>query len=68
MSEFGDKVRTVAVIRGRSTPRIREGRDAAGNPFRAVTDERGNTVTEWDDHHDVTIRAPRITAKATAGD
>lgn len=68
MSEFGDKARTIAVVRRRSAVRVREGHDAAGNPFKAVTDEGGNTVTEWNDHQDVTIMAQHVTAKATTED
>jgi hypothetical protein len=67
MSDFADKVRTIQLSRGRGTPRTQVGRDPDGNRFRATTDELGNTVTEWDDHQDVTIRAQSVTTKANAG-
>lgn len=67
MSDFRDKVLTLSLLAGRSAPRVREGRDQSGQRFRATTDEHGNTVTEWDDHQDVTIRAQSVTTKAITG-
>jgi hypothetical protein len=53
--------------RGRTRNRVREGRDATGDRFKAVTDELGNTVTQrGNDRQDVTIRAPRVAVTATA--
>lgn len=68
MSEFGDKARTIAVIGRRSRPRVQEGHDAHGRPFKAVTDGLGHTTTEWDDHQDVTIRAQPVSVTATIED
>lgn len=45
--------------RGRTRDRVREGRDEAGQRFKAVTDELNNTVTERGlNRQDVHIRAP----------
>lgn len=59
-----EKIRSVGVISRRSGPRIREGREHPEThvPFKATTDELGNTTTEHataDDRVDVQIR-PQI--------
>jgi len=48
LSEFADKARTIGVISKRTRPQVVEGRQhpESGQPFKAVTDELGNTVTE----------------------
>lgn len=56
-----DRMRSIGVISRRSGDRVREGRDADGRRFKAVTDELGNTVTQrGGDRQDVTIRPPQI--------
>jgi hypothetical protein len=62
VSEFADKVRSLAVISRRSGDRIREFRRADGVRCKATTDELNNTVTEHaqGDRQDVLIRAPHI--------
>jgi len=60
-----DRLRTVGVIGRRSGSRVREGRDRAGDRFKATTDEQGNTVTERaGDRQDVTINAPHLRVRA----
>ncbi len=49
MSEFLDKLKTIGVLRGgRTRDREASGREHpdSGLPYKAVTDEAGNTVTE----------------------
>jgi hypothetical protein len=50
--------RSVAVLSRRTRPAVREGRahPESGRPFKAVTDELGNTVTE----HSAPGRAPGV--------
>lgn len=62
MTDFADKVRSLAIIARRSGPVVREGRRADGVRIKATTDELGNTVTEHavGDRQDVHIRAPLI--------
>ena len=65
-----EELRSVAVLgNGRpSRPRVREGRDADGNRFKATTDEAGHTVTDRaGDRRDVQINARTVTSKAGAG-
>lgn len=60
-----DKLRSIGSISRRSGDRVREGRDDAGDRFKATTDELGNTVTQRaGDRQDVNISAPRIVAQA----
>lgn len=52
MSEFSDKIRSVGYLSGgRTRSRDTSGRShpESGKPFKAVTDELGNTVTEHSD-------------------
>jgi hypothetical protein len=62
-----DKLLSVGVLRGgRTRPRVREGRDEAGERYKATTDELGNTVTERaGDRQDVTIKAQTVGARTT---
>lgn len=57
------------LARGRSGPRVQEGRRPDGVRVKSTTDELGNTTTEHasrDDRVDVQIRAPRVRLAATA--
>ncbi len=77
MSEFSDKIRTIGYLsRGRSRPREASGRSHpdSGKPWKAITDEAGNTVTEHGDpgsgtscRQDVEIRPGVIEGKARPG-
>ncbi|WP_157251117.1 hypothetical protein [Nonomuraea typhae] len=62
---FAEKIRTVGLLsRGRSGPRVREGRRADGVRVKATIDELGNTTTEHatrDDRVDVALRPQTIT-------
>jgi len=63
-----DKLRSIGSISRRSGDRVREGRDDAGERFKATTDELGNTVTQRaGDRQDVNINAPvvRVQARTT---
>lgn len=68
MSEFADKVRSLGYLsRGRTRPRVTEGRRSerdpgvdAGQRTKSTTDELGNTVTESSNRQDVMIRAPHV--------
>lgn len=57
-----DKLRSIGYLgRGRTRNRVQEGRDEAGNRFKAVTDELNNTVTErGDNRQDVRVRVDPI--------
>lgn len=59
-----DKYRSIGVLRGgRIGPKVTEGRDEAGQRFKATTDELGNTTTERaGDRQDVAINAENVTA------
>lgn len=61
---FKEKIRTLNFgTRGRTRPKVEEGRDAQGYKTKAVTGEHGHTVTEHanpQDQVDVHIRAPHI--------
>lgn len=60
-----DKLRSIGAIARRSGDRVREGRDASGDRYKAVTDELGNTVTQRaGDRQDVTINAPHVVTRA----
>lgn len=53
-----EKLRSLSVGK-RTRDRVKEGRDATGKRFKAVTDELNNTVTErGDNRQDVHIRVP----------
>lgn len=61
-----DKMRSIGVISRRSDNRVQEGRDGDGKRYKATTDDVGNTITQRaDDRQDVTIRAPKITMRAS---
>lgn len=65
------KLRSLAVLGRRTRDRVVEGRShpETGVPFKAITDQLGNTTTEHatrDDRVDVHIRAPRVHLKAAA--
>jgi hypothetical protein len=52
VSEFSDKIRTIGYLsRGRTGSTERTGREHpdSGKPYKAVTDEQGNIVTEHSD-------------------
>jgi hypothetical protein len=67
------RLRSIGYLsRGRTRARVREGREhpESGKPFRAVTDDLGNTVTEHgprgsgvSDRQDVLIEAPHVTGE-----
>lgn len=65
------KLRTLGVLRrGRTRAHIAEGRRPANDPgvdagqrFKAVTDELGNTVTESANRQDVRIQAPHLSTR-----
>lgn len=60
------KLRSIAVIGRRTGNQVREGRDSAGQRFKATTDELGNTVTQRaGDRQDVTIHAPHIRVRSS---
>lgn len=77
MSEFSDKIKTIGVLRGgRTRSRETSGREHPDSrlPYKAVTDELGNTVTEHSEpgsgvacRQDVTIRPGTISVKPRAG-
>lgn len=53
-----EKMRSIA-FGSRTRDKVREGRDASGQRFKAVTDELNNTVTERGlNRQDVQIRVP----------
>lgn len=58
MNAFREKLLTIGVISKRTRPVVTEGREhpETGRPFKAVTDELNNTVTE----HSAVGRAPGI--------
>lgn len=56
MSEFSDKIRTIGVIGRRTRDTVTSGRTASGESFKKTTDELGNTITEYTERQDVTIR------------
>lgn len=59
-----EKLRSIAVIGRRTGSRVQEGRDSAGQRFKATTDELGNTVTQRaGDRQDVTIRPQAVRLK-----
>lgn len=60
MSEFSDKVRTIGVIGRRTRDVVTSGKTASGESFKATTDELGNTVTEYSERQDVTIRPQAV--------
>jgi len=66
MSEFGDKVKTIAIIGCRTRPKVTSGTTKTGEPFKATTDELGNTVTEYAERQDVTIRPDAVNLKLGA--
>jgi hypothetical protein len=60
---FAEKVRTIGYLSGgRTRDRVREDRAADGQRRKHVTDELGNTVTQWarNDRQDVLIRAKPV--------
>ena len=70
MSVDLERLRSVGVISRRARDRVTGGRvhPESGLPFKAVTDELGNTVTEHgkagagvSSRQDVTISAPHVT-------
>ncbi len=73
MSEYLDKLRSIGHLsHGRTRSREESGRDHPDShkPFKAVTDELGNTVTEHSDpgsgvscRQDVEIHPDPVTAK-----
>lgn len=77
MSEFADKIRTIGYLRGgRTRSREQSGREhpESGKPYRSVTDELGNTVTEHSDpgsgvscRQDVEIRPDVVQARLGLG-
>lgn len=76
-TEWQEKMRSIGVLRGgRSRPREVTGREHpdSGKPWRSVTDEAGNTVTEHSDpgsgvscRQDVEIRPDIVVSKAGTG-
>lgn len=58
MNAFREKLLTIGVISRRTRPVITEGRQhpESGLPYKAVTDELNNTVTE----HSASGRAPGV--------
>lgn len=64
MSAYRDKLASIGYLRrGRTRPRIREGRAQDGHRIKATTDEGGNTTTEHatkDDRVDVAIRPETV--------
>lgn len=73
MNAYREKLLSVGYLsRGRSGPRVREGREhpETGRPFKATTDELGNTVTEHDtkdDRVDAHIRPETVRAEFKLG-
>lgn len=62
--EWLEKLRSIRAISRRSGDQVREGRDADGHRYKAVTDELGHTVTQRaGDRQDVTIRPKTIRRK-----
>jgi hypothetical protein len=71
------RLRSIGYLsRGRTRARVQEGREHAetGKPWKATTDEAGNTVTEHgaagsgvSDRQDVNIMAPHVTGFGSAG-
>ncbi len=62
-----EKLRSIGSIS--KAPRVREGRDDAGQRFKAVTDDLGNVVTQrGDNRQDVTIHAPSVSVKTTTSE
>lgn len=63
MTDFAEKIRSIGFLRGgRTRARVSEGKQhpETGVPYKATTDEAGNTTTEHstrDDRVDVQIRA-----------
>jgi hypothetical protein len=57
-----DKLLSIGYLAGgRTRPKVAEGRDEAGDRFKATTDELGNTVTERaGDRQDVALRPQTI--------
>ncbi len=74
---YRDRLLTVGVISRRTRDRVEEGRShpESGQPWKAVTDELGNTVTEHGGHgatgvsarQDVQIRPAPVVLKASGG-
>ena len=71
MTEFADKLKTIGFLsRGRTRSREQSGREHpdSGKPYKAVTDELGNVVTEHSDpgsgvscRQDVEVRPDTVT-------
>ncbi len=74
---YRDKLLTIGVISKRTRDHVVEGRShpESGQPYKAVTDELGNTVTEHggrgvtgvSDRQDVQIRPAPVVLKASGG-
>lgn len=65
-----DKLLSIGYLaKGRSRPKVAEGRDDAGDRYKATTDELGNTVTERaGDRQDVTINAQPVQTRAAVNE
>ena len=70
MNAYREKLLSVGVIARRARDRVIEGREHldSGHPFKTVTDELGNMVTEHgargtgvSERQDVAINAPHVT-------
>lgn len=66
MSEFSDKIKTIGVIGRRTRDTVTSGRTESGEPFKKTTDELGNTITEYAERQDVTIRPDAINLRLGA--
>lgn len=66
MSEFSDKVKTIGVIGQRTRSSVVSGKTEDGESFKSTVDELGNTVTEYAERQDVTIRANAVNLKLGA--
>ena len=68
---YRDKLLGVGYLpRGRTGPRVREGRTADGRRVKATTDELGNTTTEHavpGDRVDVQVRPQSVQVKLSGG-
>lgn len=62
MSDYLNRLRRVAYVTRLSGDRVVVDRAPSGERRRHVTDEHGNTVTEWavTDRQDVTLRPPSL--------
>lgn len=65
-----EKMRSIGYLsRGRTRPKVTEGRDDNGRRFKATRDELGNTVTERaGDRQDVVINAQPAQLRAAVNE